>query len=121
MKKFWRSGMIDKKVIRAREQEEYINRLHMGIIELRKESIKPKPCQCVYQDNNGKYVYYQSDDYDEIKKGDNAILDFNKSKNTNDKSLTFEEMLDFYIKHNKNRPQYDGYIGVENNKLLEDK
>lgn len=65
MKKFWRSGMIDKKIVREREQEE--------------------------------------------------------SKNNNDKSLTFEEMLDFYIKHNKNRPQYDTYIGVENNKLLEDK
>lgn len=79
MKKFWRSGMIDKKVVKEREQEEYINRLQRTILEL------------------------------------------SRPENTNDKSLTFEEMLDFYIKYNKNRPQYDDYIGVENNKLLDDK
>lgn len=37
MKKFWRSGMIDKKVFREREQAEYINRLERAILELRKE------------------------------------------------------------------------------------
>lgn len=37
MKKLWRSGMIDKKVIREREQAEYINRLERTILELRKE------------------------------------------------------------------------------------
>lgn len=39
MKKFWRSGMIDKKIVREREQEEYINRLHRTILELSKPDI----------------------------------------------------------------------------------
>lgn len=37
MKKFWRSGLIDKKVIAKRQQEEYINKLHRTILELRRE------------------------------------------------------------------------------------
>lgn len=37
MKKFWRSGMIDKKVVTKREQEEYINRLEMRIHFLKRE------------------------------------------------------------------------------------
>ena len=39
MKKFWRSGMIDKKIVREREQEDYINRLHRTILELSKPDI----------------------------------------------------------------------------------
>lgn len=38
MKKFWRSGMIDKKVIEKRKQDDYMNKLHRTILEL---SIKP--------------------------------------------------------------------------------
>ncbi|MCS8612797.1 hypothetical protein [Streptococcus thermophilus] len=37
MKKFWRSGMIDKKIIEKREHDEYLNKLHMTIIELKRE------------------------------------------------------------------------------------
>ena len=37
MSKFWRSGMIDKKVIREREQAEYINKLQRAILELTRE------------------------------------------------------------------------------------
>lgn len=37
MKKFWRSGMIDKKVIAKREQEEYMSKLQRIILELRRE------------------------------------------------------------------------------------
>lgn len=37
MNKFWHSGMIDKKVIEKRKQDEYINKLHMTILELRRE------------------------------------------------------------------------------------
>lgn len=32
MAKFWRSGMIDKKVVKEREQDEYINRLQRAIL-----------------------------------------------------------------------------------------
>ena len=46
MKKFWRSGMIDKKIVREREQEEYINRLNRTILELRMEPPQPEPCCC---------------------------------------------------------------------------
>lgn len=37
MKKFWRSGMIDKKVVKEREREEYVNRLEMYIHFLKRE------------------------------------------------------------------------------------
>ena len=44
MKKFWRSGMIDKKVIEKRKHEEYMNKMHRTILEL---SIKPpEPERC---------------------------------------------------------------------------
>ena len=32
MKKFWRSGMIDKKVIEKSKQEEYMNKMHRTIL-----------------------------------------------------------------------------------------
>lgn len=38
MKKFWRSGLIDKKVIAKREQDEYMNKLQRIILELRREN-----------------------------------------------------------------------------------
>ena len=43
MKKLWRSGMIDKKVLKEREQEEYINRLERTILELRRKPPEPEP------------------------------------------------------------------------------
>lgn len=46
MKKFWHSGMIDKKVIEKRQHDEYINKLHRTILELRKEPQPPKPFSC---------------------------------------------------------------------------
>ena len=47
MAKFWRSGMIDKKVIAKREQAEYINKLERVILELSRKPPEPKPCPCV--------------------------------------------------------------------------
>lgn len=55
MKKFWRSGMIDKKVVREREQEEYINKLNRTILELRREPAPPEPC-CFKRHNGIPYV-----------------------------------------------------------------
>ena len=63
MKKFWRSGMIDKKIVREREQDEYINKLHRTILELTRE--EPDVSDLI----NGI-------DYDEVRVGDNVILDF---------------------------------------------
>ena len=63
MKKFWRSGMIDKKVVAKREQEEYINKLQRTILELRRE--EPDVSDLI----NGI-------DYDEVRVGDNITLEF---------------------------------------------
>lgn len=48
MKRFWRSGMIDKKVIEKSKQEEYMNKMHRTILELsiKPEEPEPKPCSC---------------------------------------------------------------------------
>lgn len=59
MKKFWRSGMIDKKVVVEREREEYINRLHRTILELRRDDVGD--------------LINDTTDYDEIRCGDNVI------------------------------------------------
>jgi hypothetical protein len=66
MSKFWRSGMIDKKVIKEREQAEYINKLERVILELRRE--EPDVSDLI----NGI-------DYDEVRVGDNVILDFGEN------------------------------------------
>lgn len=63
MVKFWRSGMIDKKIVKEREQEEYINRLQRTILELSRE--EPDVSDLI----NGI-------DYDEVRVGDNVILEF---------------------------------------------
>lgn len=63
MAKFWRSGMIDKKVVREHEQAEYINKLERTILELSRE--EPDVPDLI----NGI-------DYDEIRCGDNITLEF---------------------------------------------
>nr|DAI32875.1 MAG TPA: hypothetical protein [Caudoviricetes sp.] len=62
MAKFWHSGMIDKKIVKEREEAEYINKLHKTILELR----------C---DNVGDLIN-DTTDYDEIRQGDNITLEF---------------------------------------------
>ena len=62
MAKFWRSGMIDKKVIRERERKEYINKLQRAILELSKPDIGD--------------LINDTTDYDEIRIGDNVTLEF---------------------------------------------
>ena len=82
MKKIWRSGMIDKKIVKEREQEEYINRLHSTILELSRKPPEPDP-RYNHPDigdliNGIKQPFKIADDYDEVRVGDNVILDFNK-------------------------------------------
>lgn len=43
MNKFWRSGMVDNKVIEKRKQEERINELHRAILELSIKPPEPEP------------------------------------------------------------------------------
>lgn len=62
MSKFWRSGMIDKKVIAKREQAEYINKLERVILELRRDDVGD--------------LINDTTDYDEIRQGDNITLEF---------------------------------------------
>ena len=52
MAKFWRTGMIDKKVVREREQAEYINKLERTILELRREP--PEPEYTTFYDDKGQ-------------------------------------------------------------------
>ena len=109
MKKFWRSGMIDKKVVREREQAEYINKLHRTILELSKKPPEPEPCSYIPVELSDKEIddywlaYHRRDiadnpltpaqsakkwgegvralftgEYDEVRRGDETILEFNK-------------------------------------------
>lgn len=75
MKKFWRSGMIDKKVVAKREQEEYINKLERAILELTREEEEPKYA-IVHTSDNRSHKVKIADDYDEVRVGDNIMLDF---------------------------------------------
>lgn len=63
MKKFWRSGMIDKKVVKEREWEDYINRLHRVILELSRKPPEPEPC-CFKCHNGIPYVPVKLSDED---------------------------------------------------------
>lgn len=81
-KKFWRSGMIDKKVIAEREREEHINRLEMSIHFLKRElnsEYGMKECSkyaIVHTSDNRSHKVKIADEYDEVRVGDNLMLDF---------------------------------------------
>lgn len=49
-KKFWRSGMINKKIVKEREEAEYINKLERSILELTREE-EPKYATIYTSDN----------------------------------------------------------------------
>lgn len=77
MKKFWRSGMIDKKVVKEREREEYVNKLQRTILELSRKPPEPKYA-IVHTSDNRSHKVKIADDYDEVRCGDETILEFNK-------------------------------------------
>ena len=105
MKKFWRSGMIDKKIVREREQDEYINKLHRTILELSRE--EPDASDLI----NGI-------DYDEVRVGDNVILDFNKQFNI--KTPAYDALRE-WLKNRNNYDRYDADIAFsEKMKEIED-
>lgn len=97
MAKFWRSGMIDKKIVAKREQAEYINKLQRIILELSRE----EPEYATFYDDKGQpYTKMKIDrkkpltptqsakkwgegiralftgEYDEVRVGDNITLEF---------------------------------------------
>lgn len=145
MSKFWRSGMIDKKVVKEREQEEYINKLERVILELTREDEEPEYAT-FYDDKGQPYIKMKIDrkkpltptqsakkcgediskmfinDYDEVRVGDNVILDFNKHFITKTpKTPVKDAIMDAYSYWLKNRPQYEADIAFgERIKEIED-
>ena len=127
MKKFWRSGMIDKKIVREREQDEYINRLQRAILELSKKPPEPKPCSYVPVELSDKEIddywlaYHRrgiadnpltpaqsvkkwgegvralfTGEYDEVRRGDETILEFNKHVYEEPGDPIGKKMMDAY-------------------------
>ena len=86
MKKLWRSGMIDKRVVERREQAEYINKLHMVVNEFRREQSEPEYAILYTSDNRSYKVKVAK----EVNHNNNVVLD----------------LLNWYM---ENRPKYDRY------------
>ena len=80
MTKFWRSGMIDKKVVKEREQAEYINRLERTILELSKPDIDDLINDAVDKPLTPVEFVKKWGDYDVIKQGDNVTLEFGEGQ-----------------------------------------
>lgn len=97
MKKFWRSGMIDKKVVVEREQVEYINKLHRTILELSRKPPEPEPKYAiVHTSDNRSHKVKIADDYDEVRRGDETILEFNKHVYEEPGEPIGKKMMDAY-------------------------
>lgn len=120
MKKFWRSGMIDKKVIIEREQEEYINKLERVILDLTREEEEPKYA-IVHTSDNRSHKVKIADDYDEVRVGDNIILDFGETTITAPKERLKDSMFNTYCGWLKNRGPYDSDINFEKQAFGENK
>lgn len=116
MKKFWRSGMIDKKVIKEREQAEYINKLERTILELRRDDVGD--------------LINDTTDYDEIRCGDNVILDFEDGcivvgrkdsvkdimhyeSHSYNRKTTRENINDWLSEQMRNRSEYNTFKGED--------
>lgn len=100
MSKFWRSGMIDKKVVKEREQEEYINKLKRVILELSKKPPEPEPKYAIVHTSDNRSFKREiprekpltptqsakkwgegvralfTGEYDEVRRGDDITLEF---------------------------------------------
>lgn len=90
MKKFWRSGMIDKKVVAKREQEEYINKLERTILELSRKPPEPEP----------KYGIMSAKEWKEART--KMIADNYKESN-------MDSILGWMTKNLRDHPHYDRY------------
>ena len=82
MKKFWRSGMVDKKIVMGRERDEYINKLHRTILELSKPDVGD--------------LINDTTDYDEIRFGDNVVLDFKDACTVTESKDPLRDIVDNY-------------------------
>ena len=118
MKKFWRSGMIDKKVVKEREEAEYINKLERIILELTRKEDEPKyatiytsdnrsfkreipmekpltPTQSAKKWGEGVRALFTGE-YDEVRRGDETILEFNKHMYEEPGEPIGKKMMDTY-------------------------
>lgn len=116
-KKFWRSGMIDKKIVKEREEAEYINKLERSILELTREE-EPKyatiytsdnrsfkreiprekpltPTQSAKKWGEGVRALFTGE-YDEVRRGDDTILEFNKHMYEEPGEPIGKKMMDAY-------------------------
>lgn len=123
MKNFWRSGMIDKKVVAEREREEYINRLQRTILELSRKPPKPEPKYAiVHTSDNRSHKVKIGDNYDEVRIGDNVILDFGgECIIAAPKERLKDSMFNTYCEWLKNRGPYDSDLKFEKQAFGENK
>lgn len=93
--------MIDKKVLKAREQEEYINKLQRTILELRRPDIGD--------------LINNTTDYDEVRVGDNVVLDFGgECIIAAPKESLKDRMMSWAEQHLRDHPRYDRYVELLN-------
>ena len=103
MKKFWRSGMIDKKVVAEREREECIDKLERIILELTREE-EPKYAIVHTSDNRSH----------KVRIGDNVILDFgSECIIAAPKERLKDNATNIYCNWLKNRKPYDSGIELD--------
>lgn len=102
MKKFWRSGMIDKKIIAKREQAEYINRLERTILELRREPPEPEPSNVILEFGEGRIVCIPRGSLKDI---------INYESHSYNRKTTRENINEWLREQMRNRPRHDTYKG----------
>lgn len=107
MSKFWRSGMIDRRVVAEKEWHEHINRIKMAMIESYRERYVVK------HGNNKSYYFNLADNYDEVRKGDNVILDFGETIIAAPRERLKDSMFNAYSRWLRNRGSYDSDLKFE--------
>lgn len=129
MKKFWRSGMIDKKVVVERERKEHINKLELTIHFLKRElNSEYGMKECSKYGNMSAKEWKEArtkliaDDYDEVRVGDNVILDFGgECIIAAPKERLKDSMFNTYCEWLKNRGPYDSDLKFEKQTFGENK
>ncbi len=121
MKKLWRSGMIDKKVLKAREQEEYVRKLETRILFLKRalnqvygmeECSKSNSSVSIERLNGVAYIPVELSDEDRDDywlaqhKRDSGCTPLTPVQSAKKWGEAVKEYFDTY---NKNRPDYDRY------------
>ena len=97
VKKFWRSGMIDKKVVKEREQAEYINKLHRTILELTREESKPKYA-IIHTSDNRSHKVRIADEYDEMDKFVDVVINLQEEGIIHYDDVIYRQCLKRYFK-----------------------